>query len=61
VQVAAIIRTLSTLSFGAADALALLEEPLALDDDEALCSTVPEISNLWPTCGLSLVSAASSR
>lgn len=61
VQVAAIIRTLSTLSFGAADAVALLAEPLALDDDEALGSTVPEISTLWPTCGVSLLASASSR
>jgi hypothetical protein len=60
VQVAAIIRTLSTFSVGAADALALLAEPLALEDAEELACTVPEISTLCPTCGVSLLASASS-
>ena len=60
VQVAAIIFTLSTFNVGAADALELLADPLALDDDELLGCTVPEISTLWPTCGVSLLASASS-
>jgi hypothetical protein len=71
VQLDAIIRTVSTFSFGAFAELdiepelaELLEvEPavlglLGLLDDEF--SSVPVISTLWPTCALSLESSASS-
>ena len=62
VQVAAIIRTLSTFSFGAAEALALLDaDELELLEDGEAASTVPEISTLWPTCGVSLLASASRR
>jgi hypothetical protein len=53
--------TASTFSFGA-EALELLD---ALELDEGLLeappSTVPVISTLWPTCGVSLLSSASRR
>ena len=45
-QVAAIIRTLSTFSFGADEALALLDAELALLEADEAASTVPEISTL---------------
>ena len=61
VQVAAIIRTLSTFSFGAAEALALAADALELLEDDEAASTVPEISTLWPTCGVSLLASASRR
>ena len=62
-QLVAIIFTLSTFSFGPVDAGAVDEEPAGLvevAEDEVL-SSVPVISTLWPTCGLSLLSSASSR
>ena len=46
VQVAAIILTLSTFSFGAAVALALLADELELLEEDEAASTVPEISTL---------------
>jgi hypothetical protein len=52
VQVAAIILTLSTFNVGAA--AAPLAEPLG-------GSTVPLISTLCPTCGVSLLSSAERR
>ena len=45
-QVAAIILTLSTFSFGAAVALALLADELELLEEDEAASTVPEISTL---------------
>jgi len=65
------MRTLSTFSFGALACdmeLDELVEPAAVDVDEELdgieldeCSTVPVISTLCPTCGVSLESSASRR
>jgi hypothetical protein len=55
--------TESTFSFGA-EALELLDA-LVLELDEVLLeappSTVPVISTLWPTCGVSWLSSASRR
>jgi hypothetical protein len=55
-QVEAIIFTASTFSFGAF-AAELADDGVEL----AACSTVPEISTLWPTCGVSFASSASNR
>ena len=70
-QVAAIILTESTFNFGAVEAEADAVWPAAVVDvvdvdvvdvDEvAVWSTVPMISTLWPTCGVSFASSASRR
>jgi hypothetical protein len=60
-QVDAIIRTESSFSFGM---LAFDVVPAGDSDGVALAfgsSTVPEISTLCPTCGVSFASSASSR
>ena len=64
-QLAAIMRTVSTFSFGALDELE--DEPAAVvvapavvvDEDEP--SIVPVTSTLCPTCALNFASSASSR
>jgi len=59
-QLVAIILTSSTFSFGALEEVEAVGEAVELDG-EAESSTVPVISTLWPTCGVSLASLASSR
>jgi hypothetical protein len=56
-QLEAIILMLSTFSLGAALAAAAAGASVA----PFACSTVPVISTLWPTCGVSLASSPSSR
>lgn len=67
-QLDAIMRTVSTFSFGAfaldvaLDEVApLAVEPLVEPVDEAGLSTVPVISTLWPTWAVSFESSASRR
>jgi len=59
-QEVATIFTSSTFSFGALDEDAEVAADDELDD-ELDCSTVPVISTLWPTCGVSFASLASRR
>ena len=63
-QLAAIMRTVSTFSFGALDELedepAVVVAPaVVVDEDEP--SIVPVTSTLCPTCALNFASSASSR
>jgi hypothetical protein len=60
-QVVEIILTASTFSFGCVVAVAELDVALLLADADAVRSIVPVISTLWPMCGVSLASSASSR
>jgi hypothetical protein len=62
-QDVAIILTSSTFSFGAFDEDEVAADEVAVDEVEPmlLLSTVPVTSTLWPTCGVSFASLASSR
>jgi hypothetical protein len=64
VQLAAIMRTESTFSFGLTAVLVLEVVPVAvdvvLDERDISLSSEPVISTLWPTCALSFEASASS-